>query len=42
LKRTIQSDLENPLAKQVIAGAIREGETVTADAGKDGIVFRKG
>jgi len=41
LKRTIQSDLENPLAKQVIAGVIREGDTVTADAEKDGIVFRK-
>jgi ATP-dependent Clp protease ATP-binding subunit ClpB len=41
LKRTIQSDLENPLAKQVIAGAIREGDTVTADADKDGIVFKK-
>jgi len=44
LKRTIQSDLENPLAKQVIAGAIREGDTVTADAEKSsnegGIVFR--
>ena len=31
LKRTIQSDLENPLAKLVIAGKIREGDTVTAD-----------
>jgi ATP-dependent Clp protease ATP-binding subunit ClpB len=29
LKRTIQSDLENPLAKLVIAGKIREGDTVT-------------
>jgi len=34
LKRTIQSDLENPLAKQVIAGIIREGDTVTADVPK--------
>jgi ATP-dependent Clp protease ATP-binding subunit ClpB len=41
LKRTIQSDLENPLAKQMIAGAIREGNTVTADAAPDGIVFKK-
>jgi ATP-dependent Clp protease ATP-binding subunit ClpB len=31
LKRTIQSELENPLAKLVIAGKIREGDTVTAD-----------
>jgi ATP-dependent Clp protease ATP-binding subunit ClpB len=40
LKRTIQSDLENPLAKKVIAGEIKEGQTVTADAGGDGIVFK--
>jgi len=40
LKRTIQSDLENPLAKQVIGGSIREGDTVTADASADGIVFK--
>ena len=31
LKRTIQADLENPLAKLIISGKIREGETVTAD-----------
>jgi len=39
LKRTIQSDLENPLAKQVIAGTIREGAIVTADAVKGEISF---
>jgi len=33
LKRTIQAELENPLAKLVISGKIREGSTVTADAG---------
>ena len=43
LKRTIQSDLENPLAKQVIGGVIHEGDTVTADAAPNGagIVFKK-
>jgi len=43
LKRTIQSDLENPLAKQIIAGVIREGDTITADVStdKEGIVFKK-
>jgi ATP-dependent Clp protease ATP-binding subunit ClpB len=47
LKRTIQSDLENPLAKLVIAGKIREGDTVTADktpaGSKDGetLMFKK-
>jgi ATP-dependent Clp protease ATP-binding subunit ClpB len=47
LKRTIQSDLENPLAKAIIAGKVKEGDTVTADKvpeGKDAnpLVFRKG
>jgi len=41
LKRTIQSDLENSLAKQVIGGIIHEGDNVTADADEAGIVFRK-
>ncbi|MDR3335630.1 MAG: ATP-dependent chaperone ClpB [Treponema sp.] len=38
LKRTIQADLENPLAKAIIAGKVKEGDTVTADkgGGKDG------
>jgi len=40
LKRTIQSDLENPLAKQIIAGTIREGEIVTANVTKGEIVFK--
>jgi ATP-dependent Clp protease ATP-binding subunit ClpB len=31
LKRTIQAELENPLAKLVIAGKIKEGDTITAD-----------
>jgi len=39
LKRTIQSDIENPLAKQIIGGIIREGNTVTADVKSDEIVF---
>ncbi|MDR1576198.1 MAG: ATP-dependent chaperone ClpB [Treponema sp.] len=45
LKRTIQSDLENPLAKLIIAGKIREGDIVTADrktvGGGAELVFRK-
>jgi ATP-dependent Clp protease ATP-binding subunit ClpB len=36
LKRTIQADLENPLAKLVIAGKIKEGDTVTADEAASG------
>jgi ATP-dependent Clp protease ATP-binding subunit ClpB len=42
LKRTIQSDLENPLAKQIIAGTIREGDTVNVDAPEGEIVFKAG
>jgi ATP-dependent Clp protease ATP-binding subunit ClpB len=44
LKRTIQADLENPLAKLVISGAIREGDTVTANrsAAGDGLEFNRG
>jgi ATP-dependent Clp protease ATP-binding subunit ClpB len=31
LKRTIQGEVENPLAKAIIAGKIREGDRVTAE-----------
>ncbi|MDR1949058.1 MAG: ATP-dependent chaperone ClpB [Spirochaetaceae bacterium] len=31
LKRTIQAELENPLAKAIIAGTITDGDAVTAD-----------
>jgi ATP-dependent Clp protease ATP-binding subunit ClpB len=51
LKRTIQGELENPLAKLIIAGKISEGDSVTADrnpadkasAGskEDGLTFKK-
>jgi ATP-dependent Clp protease ATP-binding subunit ClpB len=42
LKRCIQAELENPLAKLVIAGKIREGDTVTADSSvfSDGLEFK--
>ncbi|GHV89057.1 chaperone protein ClpB [Spirochaetia bacterium] len=46
LKRTIQADLENPLAKAIIAGKIKEGDTITADRAADTnaegvLVFKK-
>jgi ATP-dependent Clp protease ATP-binding subunit ClpB len=44
LKRCIQSDLENPLAKAIIAGKIKEGDVVTADKNTEkgeALVFRK-
>jgi ATP-dependent Clp protease ATP-binding subunit ClpB len=34
LKRTIQGELENPLAKAIIAGKITEGDSITADRDK--------
>ncbi|MDR1862485.1 MAG: AAA family ATPase, partial [Treponema sp.] len=36
LKRTIQGDLENPLAKAIIAGKIKEGDAVTVDKNGSG------
>lgn len=42
LKRAIQSELENPLAKEVLAGNFPDGSTITADhAEGKGIVFTK-
>jgi ATP-dependent Clp protease ATP-binding subunit ClpB len=46
LKRTIQAELENPLAKAIIAGTIKEGDSVTADQapagpGAGGLAFKR-
>jgi ATP-dependent Clp protease ATP-binding subunit ClpB len=41
LKRAIQSLLENPLARIIISGKIKDGDHVVADAGSGGLVFRK-
>ncbi|MDR2313432.1 MAG: ATP-dependent chaperone ClpB [Spirochaetaceae bacterium] len=41
LKRTIQAELENPLAKAIIAGKIAEGDVVGVDKAEKGLVFRK-
>jgi ATP-dependent Clp protease ATP-binding subunit ClpB len=41
LKRTIQNMVQNPLARQVLAGEVTDGSTVIIDVGKDGIAFRK-
>ena len=40
LKRTVQNLVQNPLARKLIAGDIREGDTVEVDAGKEGFVFK--
>jgi ATP-dependent Clp protease ATP-binding subunit ClpB len=47
LKRTIQSDLENPLAKAIIAGKVKDGDAITADKAPEGkgespLVFKRG
>ena len=41
LKRTLQNLIQNPLAKSIIAGEIKGGDTVLVDTGKEGLVFRK-
>ena len=39
LKRVIQKYVQDPLAEMVLAGKIRDGETVKITAGKDGLMF---
>ncbi|MEE8633198.1 MAG: ATP-dependent chaperone ClpB [Methyloceanibacter sp.] len=39
LKRAIQKYVQDPLAEMVLAGKIRDGETVKVIAGKDGLKF---
>jgi len=41
LKRTIQRRVLDPLALRVLEGDFLEGETITVDAGADGLTFRK-
>jgi len=41
LKRTLQNLVQNPLAKNIIAGEVRGGCRIVVDTGKDGLVFRK-
>jgi ATP-dependent Clp protease ATP-binding subunit ClpB len=42
LKRAIQQELENPLARRILAGEFGPGDTVAVDAGQEGLAFRKG
>ena len=41
LKRAIQQELENPLARRILAGEFGPSDTVVVDTGKDGLKFRK-
>jgi ATP-dependent Clp protease ATP-binding subunit ClpB len=40
LKRVIVQRLENPLALKIISGEIKEGEKISVDAKKEGLIFR--
>lgn len=41
LKRAIQNYIENPLAKEILAGKYFEGDTIKAVKSKDGLSFEK-
>jgi ATPases with chaperone activity, ATP-binding subunit len=41
LKRTIQSNIEDPLAEQILEGLVQEGDKVTISVKKDEIFFNK-
>ncbi|TAL73580.1 MAG: AAA family ATPase, partial [Rhodanobacter sp.] len=41
LKRAIQQQLENPLAKEILEGKFLAGETIVVDAASGRLVFRK-
>ena len=41
LKRLIQQELENPLAKRLLAGEFVEGDSIAVDVNGDGLVFRQ-
>ena len=39
LKRTIQTEIEDKLSKEILDGNIKKGDHVTVDHGEDGIIF---
>jgi len=39
LKRTIQRELQDPLALKILSGEFHEGETVKVDRGEEGLTF---
>ena len=41
LKRTIQRQVQDPLALQLIGGEVEAGDTIEVDRGDDGLVFRR-
>jgi ATP-dependent Clp protease ATP-binding subunit ClpB len=42
LKRQIQTLVQNPIAKMVLNGEFKEGDTILVEKGKDGLGFKKG
>ena len=41
LKRAIQQQLENPLAREILAGKFVSGDTIAVDAAAGALTFRK-
>lgn len=39
LRRAIQNEIMNPLATRILAGEIRDGQTITVDSNSDGFTF---
>ena len=39
LKRTIQRELQDPLALRILSGEFHEGETIKVDRGEEGLTF---
>ena len=39
LKRTIQRELQDPLALKILSGEFHEGETIKVDRGEQGLAF---
>ena len=42
LKRTIQRELQDPLALKDLSGEFQEGETIKVDRGEEGLTFTEG
>ncbi|HRX71175.1 MAG: ATP-dependent chaperone ClpB [Candidatus Competibacteraceae bacterium] len=42
LKRAIQQELENPLARRILAGEFGPGDVIAVNVGQDGLAFGKG
>jgi ATP-dependent Clp protease ATP-binding subunit ClpB len=41
LRRTVQREIENGLARRILAGEIRDGDTVWVDVGANGLAFER-